>query len=101
LMARTTANNSSAVAQCELCQRPVEHLTMHHLVPRSQGKKGEILPTALLCGACHRQLHALFSNKQLARELRSVEQLREAPEMQKFLAWVRRQDPNKRIRVRR
>jgi 5-methylcytosine-specific restriction endonuclease McrA len=92
---------SNSASHCELCERPVEKLTVHHLVPRSQGKKGQQLPTALLCPACHKQLHALYSNRQLARELRSVEQLKTEPSMQKFLDWVRKQDPNKHIRVRK
>jgi hypothetical protein len=92
---------STSPSQCELCEREVENLTVHHLVPRSRGKKGQMLPTALVCPACHRQLHVLFSNHQLARDFASIEQLKTEPSMQKFLAWVRKQDPNKRIRVRK
>ena len=86
---------------CQLCERAVAALTVHHLVPKSQGKKGETLPTVNLCPACHRQLHALFSDQQLARELASLETLRQNPAIQKFLRWVRKQDANKRIKVRR
>jgi len=74
---------------------------VHHLVPRSQAKKGQTIPTVNLCSACHRQLHAMFSNRQLARELASLESLKHEPAMQKFLRWVRKQDANKRIKVRR
>lgn len=88
-------------ATCQLCERAVGALTVHHLVPKSQARKGAPLPTTNLCSACHRQLHALFPNCQLARELASLETLRQAPEMQKFLYWVRKQDANKRIKVRR
>src|SRR4028119_548749 len=85
---------------CQLCEREVGALTVHHLVPRSQAKKRQPLPTALLCAACHRQLHALFSNRQLARQLSSVEELKSRPEVQNFLLWIKKQDPNKRIKVR-
>jgi ATP-dependent protease Clp ATPase subunit len=89
---------------CELCGRMVDALTEHHLYPKSQGRRAGRkiveLPTVRVCRACHRQIHALFSNKQLARELDSVEKLRAHPEMEKFLEWVRKQDPNKRIKVR-
>jgi hypothetical protein len=89
--------------RCELCERVVANLTIHHLVPRSQVRRKErsTLPTAKLCAACHKQLHALFSNKDLKTKYSGVEELKAAPEMQKFLNWVRKQDPNKRIRVRR
>lgn len=85
--------------------REVEHLTVHHLVPKSQGKrrgiKGSELPTAMLCGACHRQLHVLFSNHELERRYHSIEELKREPKVKKFVAWVRKQDPNKKLRVRR
>jgi hypothetical protein len=84
--------------KCELCERAVANLTVHHLVPRSQGKKKQTLPTASLCPACHRQLHVLFSNLHLARSLSSIEEIKQEPSMQRFLAWVRKQDPNKRVR---
>ena len=97
--------SSDDIKRCELCERAVARLTVHHLVPVSQGrragKKSTALPTALLCGACHRQLHSLFTNRELARELASLEELKATPQVQRFLRWVRKQDPNKFIRVRR
>jgi len=96
---------NTAPQQCQLCERAVARLTVHHLVPVSQGrragKKSIELPTALVCGACHRQLHTLFSNRNLARELDTLDKLKAAPEMERFLKWVKKQDPNKLIRVRR
>ncbi len=90
---------------CELCGREGVKLTVHHLVPKAQGKrrglKSDALPTCLLCGACHRQLHTLFSNHELERTFHSLEELRREAKVQKFVAWVRKQDPNKKIRVRR
>ncbi|MEH1830671.1 MAG: HNH endonuclease [Nostoc sp.] len=89
--------------QCELCQREMENLTVHHLVPRqnTKRKKQDPGPTANICSACHRQIHALFDNKLLARVLNTLEKLSNEPQMQKFLVWVRKQDPGKRIAVHR
>lgn len=87
--------------QCALCERDVAKLTEHHLKPRSRLKKGESTPTIDICSACHRQLHVLFTNQQLADELNSLERLRDEPRLKKFLAWLRKQDANKHIRVRR
>ncbi len=84
---------------CDLCERDVASLTRHHLVPKDEGGTGG--ETADLCGACHRQIHALYDNRTLAREMGSIPALRAAPEMRRFLRWVRRQDPGRRIRVRR
>lgn len=86
---------------CALCERDVAQLTEHHLIPRSRGRRGQELPTIDICSACHRQIHALFTNVQLERELNSVERLRDHPQMERFLKWVRKQDANRRIRVRR
>lgn len=87
--------------ECQLCQRDLPSLTVHHLVPRSQGKRGQALPTLLICSACHRQIHALFSNAQLARDLNTRDKLVSHPAMESFLKWVRKQDPQKQVRVRR
>jgi hypothetical protein len=46
-------------------------------------------------------LHALFDNQRLATQLDTVEALRAQPEVQRFLAWVRKQPVERSIRVRR
>ncbi|RYG70700.1 hypothetical protein EON80_07185 [bacterium] len=86
---------------CALCGREVSRLTEHHLIPRSTLKKGETSPTISICSPCHRQLHVLFTNQQLHDEYNSLERLRDEPRMQHFLNWMRKQDPNKGIKVRR
>ena len=81
----------------------MEHLTVHHLVPRqnTKRKKQHPGPTANICSACHRQIHALFDNKLLAHSLNTLEKLSNEPQMQKFLLWVRKQQRGKRIAVHR
>ena len=86
---------------CELCERNIPNLTVHHLIPRSKGKPGQELPIILICSACHRQLHVLFTNDELARELNTPEKIKEDPGMARFLKWVRKQHPQRHIRVRR
>ena len=88
--------------QCELCDREMARLTVHHLVPRQavKRKKAEPGPTADICSACHRQIHALFDNAYLAQHLDTIEKLRAEPQLRKFLAWLRKQHPDKRVRVR-
>ena len=88
---------------CALCHRDVPQLTEHHLTPKSRLKKGEITPTIWIwiCSACHRQIHALFSNIQLANELNSLERLRDEPRLSRFLSWIAKQDAGKHIRMRR
>ena len=68
-------------------------------MPRSRG--GKFGPKALLCPTCHRQIHAMFSEATLAKELNSIESLRANPEVASYLAWVRRQKGPTNFRVRR
>ena len=73
---------------CPLCDRtiPASQRDAHHWVPKSRGG----VQTAWLHRICHRQLHALFSENELAREYHDVSALRQHPEMARFLDWVRR-----------
>ncbi|NEP20364.1 MAG: HNH endonuclease [Leptolyngbya sp. SIO4C1] len=88
---------------CQLCDRDCPKLTVHHLIPKQQTKrkKQDIGPTADICAPCHKQVHTLFDNKQLACDLNSIEKLRSRPEVQKFLSWIRKQDPSRRVRTYR
>ncbi len=84
---------------CELCKREPLRFTSHHLVPRSRG--GKLGPRVKLCPTCHRQLHAMFSESTLARELNSIEALRTNPEFSDYLRWARHQKGPTSFRVRR
>jgi 5-methylcytosine-specific restriction endonuclease McrA len=74
--------------QCELCERHVRHVSRHHLVPREEG--GRHGPTVALCQPCHSTVHLLLTNRELAKNYATVEALRGADELQKYLHWVRR-----------
>lgn len=87
---------------CQLCDRDIPKLTEHHLVPRQKTKRKKLPPSATIqiCSACHRQIHKLYDNAYLARELNTLARLKHDPQMQRFLVWVQKQDPHKKIRVR-
>jgi hypothetical protein len=89
--------------ECQLCQRQMERLTLHHLIPRqaTKRKKAKPSPTIEICSACHRQIHALFDNKYLANHLNTLEDLRNEPKMQKFLNWMSKQQSDKKVKVHR
>jgi 5-methylcytosine-specific restriction endonuclease McrA len=80
---------------CSLCQRDVSKVTRHHLIPKSEGGR----ETVDLCVACHKTLHAFFTNRTLSAELATIESLRQEPELQAYLGWVRKQ-ADRRISVR-
>lgn len=83
---------------CALCGRVVPLLSRHHLVPRSYHHNRRIrrqydlsslqAGVVLLCPACHKQLHALLNEKQLAFEYNNLQALREYKPMQDFLHWI-------------
>jgi hypothetical protein len=75
------------VRRCPLCQRliPPPQRDKHHMVPKSKGGR----ETAFLHRICHRQIHALFTETELARQYASAEALLQHPEMLAFVAWVK------------
>lgn len=82
-----TALTSEEVV-CPLCDRPIPlaQRDAHHLIPKSRG--GD--QTVLLHRICHRQIHALFTETELARSYYQIEALRQHAELAKFVAWVQR-----------
>src|ERR1700722_2174678 len=83
---------------CSLCDRPFARpqLTRHHCKPREKG--GGVEDIALLCPQCHGMVHATYTNATLARLYATIDELREAPELVKFLAWVKKQPASRRKR---
>lgn len=76
---------------CPLCERliPKSQEDDHHLVPRLKGGK----ETKTLHRICHRQIHALFTEAELANSYASVEALLGHPAVQKFVRWVKSKPP--------
>lgn len=76
---------------CPLCQRPVPRAQQdaHHLVPKSHGG----LDTVVLHRICHRQIHALLTETELARQYHTIEALQTQAQMSDFLQWVKNKPP--------
>lgn len=83
---------------CSLCERlfPRAGLTKHHAKPKSKG--GTTDDVELACPQCHGMVHATFTNATLAALYPTAEKLRAAPELAKFLKWVRKQPITRRKR---
>ena len=84
---------------CKLCDRDMERLTAHHLVPKMKG--GKHGPQARMYPTCHRQVHALFSEGTLARKLNSINSLKTDPQVASYLSWVRKRADNSHFKVRK
>lgn len=85
--------------KCEFCERevPPGMITLHHLTPRQKGGKADVRTP--LCKPCHKQIHATFGNTDLARVYASLAALRQAPQLQPFLKWIRKQKPDRNFRT--
>jgi hypothetical protein len=77
---------------CPLCGRPLiagPSVNEHHLIPRSHG--GRVVGG--VHRVCHDKIHAVLSEKDLARDYATWEALRGHPEIARFIDWVRRKPP--------
>ena len=72
---------------CPICDRPIpdSQKDAHHLIPKSKGGK----TTEYLHRICHKQIHALFTETELAQQYHHAQILREHSEMGKFIQWVK------------
>ena len=89
----------SSLGRCELCGRQ-QPLTFHHLIPRKVHRRPrfrkhysrEQLNQGIeLCRLCHRAVHRLYSEMELAQRLNSLAALRADPAVARHLAWAARQ----------
>ena len=83
-------NSDESLGPCPLCGRPMidgPSIDRHHWVPRSQGG-GE---WSSLHRICHKKIHSLFSEAELAKTYASAEALSANPDIKTFVKWVRKQ----------
>jgi len=84
---------------CELCGRNNVETTVHHLLPREMG--GSFGPTANLCIPCHKQIHALYTNQEIAIRLSTIDELRRDEQLMRFVKWIRKQPSTKLMKIRK
>lgn len=83
---------------CELCGRAGVVTTEHHLIPREEGGKNG--PVAMLCIPCHKQIHALYTNRELAVRLYTIEKLRSDEKVNRYLGWIQRQPSASSVKIK-
>ena len=84
---------------CPLCDRPMvagASLDQHHPVPKSQGGR----ETVTMHRICHRAVHAMLSERELAEEFSEFTALRRHPMLAQFIAWVKKRPPEYYDRTR-
>lgn len=77
---------------CPLCNRELNstNSNLHHLIPKS--KKGKNV--VRLHKICHNQIHALFTEKELAKKYNTIDILKTDERIQKFIKWISKKNPN-------
>lgn len=95
---------------CQLCGRTVKGITRHHLIPRTRHKnkrnkrefdRDDVKSRTIdVCPPCHKNIHAVFENKELEREYNTLDALRAHPDIHRFSEWVATKPPDTHVRVR-
>ncbi|WP_428912304.1 HNH endonuclease [Niallia sp. Krafla_26] len=87
------------MSTCELCEREDVDTTVHHLLPKEMG--GTFGATANLCIPCHKQIHALYTNEEIAVRLSAIPKLKDDPQLSRFLKWIRKQPATKIMKIKK
>lgn len=100
-----------AQSACELCRRTGLKLTKHHLIPRKRHRRRSAQVRfdreemtsriAMLCQPCHSTVHATLSESELEAAYNTIEDLAQHPDIAKFVRWVRKQSPRRRVAVKK
>lgn len=71
--------------RCPICLRPLgTRREKHHLVPRSEGGR----ETVEIHPICHRKIHSVLGERELAVAYATPDALRAHPEIARFAKWV-------------
>jgi hypothetical protein len=88
--------------------RDVSVITDHHLVPRTRHKnkknkklfsREDVKKKIPVCKPCHSNIHAVLTEKELAREYNTMEKLALHPDVAKFTKWVKNKADGVRVPV--
>jgi hypothetical protein len=77
---------------CPLCSRVMvdgPSVNDHHLIPKTFGGK----ETRRMHRICHRAIHSIFSEREMAKYYHTFERMLEREEVQVFVRWVQKKEP--------
>jgi len=77
---------------CPICDRdliPGPSIDDHHLIPKTfKGKE-----TVTIHRICHRKLHTLWTEREMAHYYHTIERIREHPDIITFVKWISKKHP--------
>lgn len=82
-----------SLGNCPICEREMlkgPFSDKHHFLPKCKGGK----ETEHVHRVCHNKIHSVFTESELAKKYNDPGKVREHPEMQKFIEWVKNKEPN-------
>lgn len=82
-----------SIGNCPVCERDMwkgVFVDRHHFLPKCKGGK----ESEWVHKVCHNKIHSVFTEKELAKEYYDPEKVRQHPEMQKFIEWIQKKDPD-------
>ena len=81
------------VGSCPICDRDMlkgPSIDRHHFYPKCEGGR----ETEWVHKICHRKIHSVFTESELAKEYNNAEIVRSHPEIIKFIKWVSKKEPD-------
>lgn len=94
--------------KCELCGLESNDITFHHLIPRTLHKRyfGKYTREELNKGIdvdreCHFEIHRFHDNKHLAKELNTLEKLKNDEKIQGYVKWKIRKNTSQAKNIQR
>jgi hypothetical protein len=78
---------------CPICDRDMwkgPSIDKHHMVPKCRGGR----ETQYLHRICHRKIHSIWTEKELEKEFNDPEVIKKHPEIQKFIKWIKKKEPD-------
>lgn len=81
------------IGNCPICDRLMikgPSIDKHHFMPKCKGGR----ETEYVHKICHRKIHSLFTESELAKEYYDPEKVKAHPEIQKFITWVKKKEPD-------
>jgi len=81
------------IGSCPICDRDLwkgPRIDRHHFMTKCKGGR----ETEYVHKICHRKIHSLFTESELAKEYYDPEKVKAHPEIQKFISWVKKKEPD-------
>lgn len=80
---------------CPICKRVLGNtIDLHHWFPKTHMKGLDKGPTSILHRVCHQKIHSIWTERELYNYYNTLERVLENHEMQKFIKWVSKKEPN-------